>query len=588
LTAAGTASLDITTINNGGPAIDLTDPISGPPGTTTESWSADGSRLILASTATLTADDTDGGAGTDLFAVDLATGAKMLITASIPGGFEGDSWVEATSPDATKLVLGSTSTLTPDDMDAGVANDLYVYDFATGGKMLLTEPVSGPHGDTQSMGWSSDGTKLLLQSTATLTADDIDGGNGWDVYVIDAATGAKTLLTASLPGGAEGSFSPASWSPHGSDLVIQSTATLTADDTDGGSGGWDLYLVDAATTAKTLLTAPVAGGSEGSSQFGAWSPDGSKIAFTSSSALTSDAPNDQVWDVYVADVATGQKTLLTAPIAGGHDNSDFAGWSPDSSTVLVSTASTLTADDTDGESGLDLYAVNVASGAKTLLTQSVPGGAEGDSWLEGWSPDGSKIVIGSQSTLTADDTDGGAGWDLYVVDLTSGQKTLLTAPVAGGADGQFRFAGFSPDGSKILLASTATLTADDTNGSDWDLFSFDLTTGTKTLLTAPVAGGVEGDSDFVSNIAHGSSPEPVWSADGHSVRIVTSASLVNADADNGGEDLYWVDATTGAKTFTDLGIDQQPGQFAWAEAAGPDSPTLVGIATDVSHFYLLV
>jgi len=237
--------------------------------------------------------------------------------------------------------------------------------------------------------------------------------------------------------------------------------------------------------------------------------------------------------------------------------------------LLLSTTATLTANDTDAEIGRDLYAVDIASGAKTLLTQSVPGGAEGDSWLEGFSPDGSKIVIGSQSTLTGDDTDGGADWDLYVIDLTSGQKTLLTEPSPGGAEDQFRFAGFSPDGSKILLAATSTLTADDSNGTDWDLFSFDLATGTKTLLTAPVAGGVEGDSDFVFDVTHGPSPAPVWSADGHSVRIVTSATLVNADTDNGGEDLYWVDATTGAKTFTDLGIDEQPGQFAWAETAGP-------------------
>jgi len=64
--------------------------------------------------------------------------------------------------------------------------------------------------------------------------------------------------------------------------------------------------------------------------------------------------------------------------------------------------------------------------------------------------------------------------------------------------------------------------------------------------------------------------------------------LINADTDNGGEDLYWADATTGAKTFTDLGVDQQPGQYAWAEAGGPEGATLVGIATDVSDFYLLV
>src|SRR5262249_34388226 len=150
----------------------------------------------------------------------------------------------------------------------------------------------------------------------------------------------------------------------------------------------------------------VLGGSEGSSQFGAWSPDGQKIAFTSSSALTSDAPNDHVWDVYLTDIGTGAKTLVTAPIAGGdHGESEDAGWSPDGATLVVSTRSTLTANDTDGANGLDLYAADIASGQKTLLTDSVPGGAEGDSWIEGWSPDGSKVVIGSNSTLTADDTD---------------------------------------------------------------------------------------------------------------------------------------------------------------------------------------
>ena len=57
---------------------------------------------------------------------------------------------------------------------------------------------------------------------------------------------------------------------------------------------------------------------------------------------------------------------------------------------------------------------------------------------------------------------------MYAIDLTSGQKTLLTAPFPGGAEGNFRFAGWSPDGTKILLAATSTLTADDTDGTDWD------------------------------------------------------------------------------------------------------------------------
>src|SRR5262249_36870674 len=147
-------------------------------------------KLFLTSTETLTANDTDGGVGSDVFSVNLATGAKTLLTGSIAGGFEGDSWVEASSPDATKVVLGSSSTLTPDDTDAGAVGDFYLYDFGTGTKMLLTGPVTGNHGDSSFLGWNTDGTKLLLQSTASLTADDTDGGNGWDVFVVNAATGA--------------------------------------------------------------------------------------------------------------------------------------------------------------------------------------------------------------------------------------------------------------------------------------------------------------------------------------------------------------------------------------------------------------
>ena len=585
LATATTASLDITPLQNStGTTINLTDPVSGLPGPTTAHWSSDGTKLFLVSTATLSADDTDGGAGTDVFAVDLATGARTLLTPSIAGGFEGDSWVEATSPDGTKLVLGSTSPLTADDTSPDSNADFYLVDLTTGTKTLLTAPVAGGiHGESSFGGWSPDGSKLLIHSTSMLTSDDTDGGS-WDVFV-DTTTGVKTLLTPSVPGGAEGFFSPSSWSLDGIKLVIESQASLTADDTDGGNGS-DLFLVDASTGAKTLLTAPLAGGVEGSSSFAAWSPDGTHFAFTSSATLTADTPNDGAgaWQVFVADLA-GNTTLLSAPLAGGYNgDSEFVGWSPTGATALISSPSDLTANDTDNGVGTDLFAVDIATGTKTLLTQSVPGGAEGDSSLESWSSNGATLIVWSNSALTADDTDGG-DYDLYAINLATQAKLLLTAPVAGGAEGQSRVAGWSPDGTQMLLASTATLTADDTDGNGWDLFSVDVATGAKKLLTGSVPGGAEGDSDFVLDTSHGGTP--LWSADGHSVHIISSSTLADTDTDNGGFDLYWIDTTTGAQTFTDIGADADPGQTAWAEA-GIGGSTLVGLASGGTEFLLVI
>ena len=108
-------------------------------------------------------------------------------------------------------------------------------------------------------------------------------------------------------------------------------------------------------------------------------PDGTHFAFTSSATLTADTPNDGTgaWQVFVADLA-GNTTLLSAPLAGGYNgDSEFAGWSPDGGTALISSASDLTANDTDNGVGTDLFAVDIGTGTKTLLTQSVPGGVEG-------------------------------------------------------------------------------------------------------------------------------------------------------------------------------------------------------------------
>ena len=161
-------------------------------------------------------------------------------------------------------------------------------------------------------------------------------------------------------------------------------------------------------------------------------------------------------------------------------------------TVIIGSDSALTPDDTDS-GGSDLFLVDLTTGAKILLTAGVAGSVGGSSGFRARSPDGTTAIIRSDSTLTANDTDGGIGSDLFVMDVITGAKTLLTASVAAGVEGNSNlvFAGWSPDGTTAIIQSNSTLTADDTDGGGIDLVAINLTTGLKTLLTASVAGDAD-------------------------------------------------------------------------------------------------
>jgi hypothetical protein len=80
-----------------------------------------------------------------------------------------------------------------------------------------------------------------------------------------------------------------------------------------------------------------------------------------------------------------------------------------------------------------------------------------------------------------------------------------------------------------------------------------------------------------------------WSADGNSVAIVTDSTLSLNDLDNGGPDVYWVNATTGAAALVDLGIVGVPGEQSWGEASSDAAAILVGISNPYTgtDYYLL-
>lgn len=149
-----------------------------------------------------------------------------------------------------------------------------------------------------------------------------------------------------------------------------------------------------------------------------WSPDGSKIGFSS----------DRTWsfEIYVVNTDGSDFKRLT-----NHPgfNSLSLSWSPDGSKIAF---------DSDHEgNGLEIYVMDHLGGSKQRLTNN--SGYE-DSEPH-WSPDGSKIAfIGAESPHFASP-------QIFVINPDgTGLKQLTN--FEGGVDGQARW---SPDGSRIAF-----------------------------------------------------------------------------------------------------------------------------------------
>jgi len=213
----------------------------------------------------------------------------------------------AWSPSGNQIAFSSWNFATGDE------RDLYVMDADCENVRRLTtnrfDPDIAPT-------WSPDGSKVAFMR---------DHGNaGWDIYVLDLASGVETNLT-DMP--AAQNESPA-WSPDGTRIAFESER-----DNDFG----EIYVMDAATGLNlTRIT------HSQSSSGAAWSPDGTKIAFRKSV--------DGQSEIYVRDLATGDETNLTNNPAQDAEPA----WSPDGNKIAFVSFR-------DGNA--ELYVMDAANGA---------------------------------------------------------------------------------------------------------------------------------------------------------------------------------------------------------------------------------
>ncbi len=188
---------------------------------------------------------------------------------------------------------------------------------------------------------------------------------------MDADGGNPMALTTSL-----GDDTWPTWSPDGTRIAFSSER----------DGDRELYVMNADGTNDVRLTEH-----PGPDSKPRWSPDGSKIAFESE--------RDGEWEIYVMNTdGSNQVNLTNSPSSSDHR----ATWSPDGSRIAF---------ESTRDGNFEIYVMNADGSGVVRLTDS-----PGQDLSASWSPDGTKILF----------TSGRAGnLDIYSMEVGAGALTVL-------------------------------------------------------------------------------------------------------------------------------------------------------------------
>jgi Tol biopolymer transport system component len=345
----------------------------------------------------------------------------------------------------------------------------------------------------------------LASAPAAFAQNEIAYRCDLDICLLDPANpGAVTNLTDN---DATSYDEKPIWSPDGTKVAFVS------DFTDKGHGEKNVFVMPAAGSGDAINLATQISDfpAEGKAIDDlAWSPDGSRIAFTRGN----NAGDDKIW------VENADGTSVFPLEIGGGGAKRHPSWSPDSSKIV--------------------YAV-VKNEPEQIYIASSLGGfgqplANGQGHEPNWSPSGSKIAF--------DDYNSGFGYvnlDIVNADGTGTPQIVVPSPYT-----EWTFSTWSPDGGRIAYRATAATSA-----------TVYRVTNADGSGDHPLASPGEGDPRYAS-----------WSPDGS--RIVYGQTPF---PNTGASDLYLVnaDGSGGAQPLTGDGKSFDP---AWrvVTAAAPGQP----------------
>ncbi len=402
--------------------------------------------------------------GVDAAMLPVATGGETVLVSLSGTGVKANlgSSAVSISADGTRVAFVSqANNLHPDDPDT--VEDVFVKDMISGEVTLVSRVGEiGDKGNDNSFlpRISADGAKVVFVSLAT-NLDPADAEHQ-DIYLKDLSSGELTLVSRQgIDGekGNEGSF-VADLSADGSRVAFASAASnLHPGDTDQI---WDVFVKDIARGTITLASISASGvKGNGESRAPSLSADGSRVAFVSMATNLHPADTKTDGDVFVKDLGGNGTVTLASRATGGGPKSD----GPSGQAVLSAggtqvafMSSGANLHPADGDHQEDVFVRNLSTGAVTLVSRVGSAGVKGNgaSGFPSISADGTKVAFSSAST-NLHPVDGDGIRDVFLKDLATGHVVLTTTSTSGvKANANATVHAMAPGGAWVAFVSGAT------------------------------------------------------------------------------------------------------------------------------------